>query len=142
MSFLVIAFFSCQLFGPTIGDVRRYVRDHINEWGRFDVSIEEIHKLDGQTYQNKYTGVDMHAFEFMAVVKAKSEGYVIVAEDGRVRNLTIFDYDLTEGLKGYFLRYKEVRHITPGDLFEIHNKVIFSKKESGWEAIELRWDLY
>jgi hypothetical protein len=127
---------------PGVNTVQAYIEGNINKWGRFNVTVVGIKKIDGESYKNERTGQSMYAFEFAATVQANQEGYVLVREDGKVRNLTIFDHEPKDALNFPGLLIKEIRHVQQGDNFEVHNKVILEKHESDWIPIDLRWDLY
>ncbi len=76
-----------------------------------------------------------------ATVRSNQEGYVLVQEDGRVRNLNLFNDEPKDIMQRAYLKIKEIKHIKKGNQFEIHNRVIMVRKDSGWEPIALRWDL-
>jgi len=135
----VLLLISC---GPSISEVRPFIEERINWSGHFDVTVISVTESDGERFQHKRTGQDMYAMEFIATVQSKQDGYVLVQEDGTVRNLNVFNYEPKDFLQKSYLNIAEIRHVHKGDRFDVRNKVILEKKSSGWKPVALRWDLY
>jgi len=137
-TFLIALLISCN---PGVREAKSFIEENINQRGNFDVMVLNVEKIDGEFYKNKYTNQDMYALEFSATVRSNQEGYVLVQEDGRVRNLNLFNDEPKDIMQRAYLKIKEIKHIKKGNQFEIHNRVIMVRKDSGWEPIALRWDL-
>lgn len=135
----LLLFISCS---PAISEVRPFIEERINRSGNFDVTVISVAQAYGERFQHKRTGQNMYALEFIATVQTNRDGYILIQKDGMVRNLNIFSYEPNDILQRGYLNIAEIRHVREGDKFEIRNKVILEKKNSGWNTVALRWDLY
>ena len=117
---------------------RKYVEENINNYGQFNVAIEDFKKIDGENYMNRYNGQERYALEFVATVRTNQTGYIQIEKDKRVENFHILNYKPEPVAKNtIFDQGQTIKYIKVSDQFEIHSKVIMMKKESGWEAINI-----
>jgi hypothetical protein len=77
----------------------------------------------------------MYALDFDATVKANQNGFIWIDDDDKVRSSYFHsDDEKDQGIKS--------KYVNIGDTFVINNKVIMVKRESGWEPVDMRFDLY
>lgn len=151
---LVIAFASIISFGlsscdgtssdHTLTTARNYTQEAFDKRAAvFNVTITDFRKIDGQEFTHKLTGEQMFAMDFIATCTANQDGFVLLSEDSLVENLRIFQAgvsEVTEDVTQY--GYIGRRQLAAGDVFNCRSKVIMVKKESGWQPIAVRGDIY
>src|ERR1700731_5345835 len=81
---------SCNSFDDRIQIANQYFREHINEFGHFNVKVLDFSKVNGESFQSgNISGLQMYGLEFIAECECLENGYVIKDKDGIVRDLRL-----------------------------------------------------